>query len=535
MTLTTLGSIRIPLRKRRAPPRPVCAARGSDRLTAPQRGRFSRSVALMVALGAASPGRSDAADPALVYTTPAKANYLRMTIEEIGILGLGVLQYATVRSNESDWAVAPEWSGLRSKLLWEAAAFDDNRFDTNWLTHPGAGFLYYSAARGNRLGVFPSLGVAALASTVWEEVGELREQVAINDLVVTPLSALPLGESAFQLGTFFHRGRRTPALTALGWIFAPLKSVHDALDGVTPQRSDRVDDLGLPADVWHHFGIGVSAGLNTQQRGSTQYDGRAFIHSDLVTLPGYRREGTRSVAFGSGQVTSIRGQLGASSGGIRDLLLGASAVAAGWYWRDVRLDGEGHLRGSEVLTGFRFLAEYTQHDYDRDGRRPSDRLALVAVGAAVEHTVHVKAMRLTTRLDVLGDFAGVDAYALPGYLGAHDGAGLTSVLRTKQYYHAYGATIRPQLELAIGRFDAGGEARFDGFRSVEKVDAAGPLPHEVSAADRRLSARAWMGVTAARHARLFLLGERNERSGNVGATYASRSELGLYFGTEIVF
>jgi hypothetical protein len=35
---------------------------------------------------------------------------------------------------------------------------------------------------------------------LWEYVGEWREQASINDLVVTPVSGVPVGESFFHLG-----------------------------------------------------------------------------------------------------------------------------------------------------------------------------------------------------------------------------------------------------------------------------------------------------------------------------------------------
>lgn len=476
-----------------------------------------------------------ATDRALVYTRPVKVTYLRMVVEEIAILGLGLLQYNSTQSNESDWDVRVGWPGLASKVLWTASSFDNNRFDTNWLTHPAAGFLYYSTARGNRLGVLPSLAITTLCSTLWEEIGEIREHVAINDVMVTPLSALPLGESAFQLGAFLHRGRRTPALIALGWLFAPWKSVHDALDGATPQGALVVDDLGLPADVWHRFSIGGSAGVNAQQRGTWGYDGRGFFQTELVTVPGYHRAGRRSTAFGAGEVTSTQLQLGASDGRIVDLHFGARSVPVGLHWQDTHTDAGGRLRGNEVLTGLHMSAEYMLHDFDRDGRRGNDRLALVSVGGTVEETVHAGAVRLSARLEILGDFAGVDAYALPDYQSARGDLGLTSVLAKQRYYHAYGATIRPRLDVAVHWFDAGAEARFDGFRSLDHVDVEGPVPNEVSAADRRITARAWMGATAWNHLRVFVAGERNERSGSVGLVHASRSELAAHLGTELVF
>lgn len=483
----------------------------------------------------AGPARATEQEAPFVYTTKAEPDYFRMAVEEVGILGLGVLQYQSTKSNEQDWDVRVDWPGVRSKLLWEASSFDDNKFDTNWLTHPAAGFLYYSTARGNRLGVLPSFAVAALASTTWEELGEIREEVAINDLVVTPVSGVPLGETALQLGAFLHRGRQTPLIVAFGWLLAPWKSAHDAIDGLTPEGAYVVDDLGLPADVWHRFSIGGSAGTTAQQRGTRGYDARGFFATDLVTVPGYRREGQRSVVFSAGEVTSTRFRIGASEDRLVDLLFAASTIPAGWFWQDIHTDSSGHLRGSETLAGLQVTAEYTLHDYVRDHRRPSDRLALVGIGGTVEETVHARGLTVSARLDIIGDFAGVDAFALPEYETVRAEAGLTSVLRKEHYYHAFGGTVRPRLDAWLGDFDLGVEARFDGFRSIEHVDVDGALEDEVAAADRRLSARAWLGVTPWRHLRFFLSGERNERSGSLSLVHASKREAGVHAGAELVF
>jgi len=492
--------------------------------------------ALGLTLALLAPARTaHADDPAFVYTTRADPDYLRTAFEELGIFGLGLLQYQSTKSNEQDWDVRVDWPGVRSKLLWEASSFDDNKFDTNWLTHPAAGFLYYSAARGNRLGVLPSFAAAALASTAWEEIGEIREQVAINDVVVTPISALPLGENALQLGAFLHRGRRTPMLVALGWLLAPWKSAHDAIDGVTPEGAYVVDDLGLPADVWHRFTLGGSVGTTAQQRGTRQYDGRGFFGTDLVTVPGYRREGKRSVVFSSGEVTSMRFRIGASEDRLVDVLFNASTLPVGWFWQDTHADVDGRLRGSETLAGLHVAAEYTLHDYDRDGRRAGDRLALVALGGTVEETVHLRGLTVSARLDILGDFAGVDAYALPEYQQARADQGLTSVLRKEHYYHALGGTVRPRLDLAYGSFDFGVDVRFDSFRAIANVNVDGPIENEVPAADRRTSARAWFGVTPWKHLRFSLSGERNQRVGNIATVHAARREAGVHLATELVF
>jgi hypothetical protein len=474
-------------------------------------------------------------DPAFVYTTPATPDYARMAVEEALVLGIGFAQYNTTKSNEADWDVDTSWSGVRSKLLWGAASFDDNRFDTNWLTHPLAGFFYYSAARSNRVGVFASLAVTVAASALWEEIGELREEAAINDMIVTPFTALPLGESALQLGSFFQRGRHAPWLVALGWAFAPFKAGHDTLDGLTTRKAEELDDLGMPADVWHRFAIGGDVGVTMQQRGVQQLDVRGALQTELVTVPGYRRPGTGARGFSAGEVTALRFRIAEAAGSMVDLDFGASTVPAGWFTHDVRLDEAGELHGGELLGGLLVSAEYTHHDYDRDGRRANDRLGIVGAGVRLDGLVHAGAITLRTTLDLVADFAGVDAYALPEHRAAEGEAGLTSVLRQQGYYHAFGTTMRPAVEIARGPFAAGADARLDAFRAIANVDVHGFLPGEIVVNDRRLLARAWVGITPVRHLRLVASVERNERAGAAGAARAARSEIGIHTGLELVF
>src|SRR5690606_13913563 len=101
------------------------------------------------------------------------------------------------------------------------------RFPTNWITHPAAGIAYYTAARSNRLGVLPSFAMTFASSAIWEYVGEWKEEVALNDAIVTPVSGMSLAEPLLQIGALMHRSRQNAATRAFGWIFAPLKSVHD--------------------------------------------------------------------------------------------------------------------------------------------------------------------------------------------------------------------------------------------------------------------------------------------------------------------
>lgn len=491
------------------------------------------AVAALVASTAPS---AAAADPAFRYTTPAEPAYARAAVEEVIILGLGYLQYTTNKGNQADWDLSYDWASMRSKLVFDAVTFDNNKYDTNWLTHPGAGFLYYSAGRANRLSIVESFALAVASSALWEYVGEWREHASINDMINTPMTAAPLGETVLQLGALMHRSRRSPATVALGWLFAPLKSAHDAIDGLEPERAAAVDDLGLADDVWHRLTIGASAGVTHQRGGTTQGDGRFRASSRIVSLDGYGRAGHRSGWFDAAEVSDLAFTAAASDGRLVDVNLAASMVAGGFRAQSVATDRSGRLRGRETIAGLEVGAEYGIHDYDRDRRRDEDRVALVAGGAAVEHVIHAGGVRARTSFHVLATFAGVTPYALGRYERDFGGLRLPSVVRNQRYAHAWGGTLRPEVELTWDRLDAGADLRADWFSSVTDLDVEFPPTNpERPAQDRRLWTRAWLGFSPSRHVRVSLSAERRARAGNLPGARASRWEAGGYFGVDAVF
>lgn len=498
------------------------------------------SGAALAVILATSPARSAEPraddDPAFRYQSHAPPDHPRGALEEVAILLAGYVEYNIDTSNARDQSLGLRWKDIRSKLVLDSLSLDNNRFGTNWLSHPAGGFLYYQAARSNRLGILESFAFAAAASTIWEFVGEIREQAAVNDLAVTPISGVPLGESWLQLGSFFQRSRRTPATVAGAWLFAPFKNAHDAIDGLTPQAPSTYDDLGLDADAWHRFRVEGSAGVTKQHDPRTWSDGRFALDTRLVTLPGYGRPGKHARIFSAGEVSTLGLRLGSSQGRVVDFQFGASVLPAGWFWQDIRETTSGGRRGRSVIVGLDVTAEYGSHDYDRASRLGPNLVADIGAGATVEHALYAGGVVLRTRADALFDFAGVDAFALDAYRRGFADQGLPSVLSNQNYYHAIGATLRPVVELDAGPLDVEAQVRVDLFDGIEGLDVEGTrVGDEVHASDTRTSARATIGVSPARHLRLFVTTERNTRAGRVGDVAASRSEVGLYGGVGVVF
>jgi hypothetical protein len=477
-------------------------------------------------------------DPAFQYTKPTRPDYVRAAVGQAVVLGLGFLQYTADKANAEDWDLSYDWQGMRSKLLFESVSFDNNRFPTNWITHPAAGMAYYTAARSARLGVLPSFAMTLGSAAIWEYVGEWKEHVAINDVIATPVSGMSLAEPLLQIGALMHRSRQNTGTRFFGWFFAPLKSIYDRTDGLDPKQADHVDELGLPAEEWHRFRIGASVGVTKQQKGVTEGETRLRAESRIVALPDYGLAGQRDAWFDSAEVSEISTSFTLSEHSkITDFNVAAHILPFGYRWQDVRVAEDGELRGASFLGGFHIGTEYGTHDYDRDGRRDVDRVGLVAGGVTFEEWLHVGGgLSIRSSIDFLANFAGVEAYGLPEYRRDFGDLRLTSVLRYHGYYHGYGATVRPRVEVKYERLDTGADFRADYFDSITGLDVE-PVARvpESPAHDRRLHTRAWVGYQAAKYIRLSLTGEHRDRDGTMPGAGAARSEISGHFGVDLQF
>lgn len=481
----------------------------------------------------AEPDEPDAATPppSLAYRAPAPPDRLRALALEGIILGLGFGEYLLDKSNSRDFDLSYDWPSLRSKILFDAIAFDDNHFATNFLTHPMAGYAYYSAARANRLTIGESFLFASVTSTLWEYVGEWREQASINDLVVTPVSGVPVGEAFFHLGALFQRSRRSVASTSASWLFGAPKNAMDALDGATPTAPPGYDDLGYPDDVWHCMRASMAMGVTAQDRGVVQSDVRVSIDSRVVELPAYGAPGRVSRWFDEGEVSAIAATLTTAAGRLTDASFRADVMPVGYYEHDVDARGAGHTTIVGLETGF----EYGTHDYDRDRLRPPDRVSMVDVGLGFEHTARAGAFALRSAAHVDLDFAGVGTYALGDYTAAHGTDALVSVVRDERYAFAVGPTAWPEVVLAAGPFEAGGAARLDWLRSVDALDREHTTAPRADTEERRVSMRGWLAVAPAPHVRLEASAERRQRNGRVADVTASRGETSLFGSLGVVF
>ena len=149
-----------------------------------------------------------------------------------------------------DWQYRFTWKDQSKRWFsLDAWRFDSNAFSTNW-THALSGALYYNMARTHHLKALPSALFAVAGAAYWELVAEWREVVSVNDLVVTSVGGIALGEAWYRLGKSLST-RRNPLLRTLGRVVHPMLWLYDGDAVGSPGLMDGLGvDFRLTAGTW---------------------------------------------------------------------------------------------------------------------------------------------------------------------------------------------------------------------------------------------------------------------------------------------
>jgi hypothetical protein len=477
--------------------------------------------------------------PWLSYGEPEEKHYLRAALEVSAVFALGEVQYQSETTNSTDWDLKYDWPDFRKKLTGEAIRFDTNRFDTNMITHPTAGLAYYVAARGNRLNVLESFLYAAAASTAWEYIGEPKEKASLNDLIVTPVSGAVFGEAFFELGVFLERSKKTPATTALAWLFAPTKEVHDWIDDAHPYRSSDRDGLGLTREIAHRFVLDAGAGITTQQgKLPAQGDARFGLHTTLLNVPQHDAAGRAAMFLPDATYSTIGLETTLGKEGLEDFQLDVLFAPVGIYVKRLeRVSGE--LSGQRMFLGPTVGFDYGLHRYDRANPEEMDQISGVHVGGlALDHDWFAPPVRVHTTMQLRGELSAVRAIAVDAYFRTHpDPSSLPTVTREESYYFASEAVVAPGVEVSVGPVSIGASGRYESFWSIDSFDRYQEQIEQPQAVmhDRRTLTRAWLGVAPTSWLGARLGVDHRTRDGEVANVSARREETSLWTTVGAVF
>lgn len=135
-------------------------------------------------------------------TTAARAQLTR-ALAELVILNAAAVGINNIARDIPTTRPETWWSNIRGGWEW-----DGNYISTNNIEHPYAGAVYYNIARANNLSFWASAPVTVAGSLAWELFGEPAPP-AINDLIITSLSGITLGEATRRLSLIVLDNRAT--------------------------------------------------------------------------------------------------------------------------------------------------------------------------------------------------------------------------------------------------------------------------------------------------------------------------------------
>ncbi len=414
------------------------------------------TLLLLAALSGAAGGRADAGEPGeppapqglappdlaaappngddtFQYLQPRPPARLRATTWVGTYVGLQLTSY--LLTSRPSGPVYSSTYGPWDKLGRGATSIDSNTFRTNFAGHPAMGAALYQLARGNRLTTWGSALAAAAGSTAWELI-EFHERASINDLVITPVAGVALGEPLLQLAAHLDRSSASSGRTALAWLAAPWKKLADALDGATLARGRPADTLAGRVELG-----AASASGPDGRRGEV----RAALGWALWRDPDYGAPGEARHAWLDAQASRLQlsGAVGAQ--GFTDAHLSSSVLLAALYARAIDADG----RGVDLVAGGGLGFEVGGHawtrlgSFDLKGAVELPRLSLQVRRLAGP-------LRLTARLDAALRFGGSRSFALDGVPDAAGSATLPTVQRQFGYHFGLGGSLHPALELGWG-------------------------------------------------------------------------------------
>jgi len=411
---------------------------------------------------------------------------------------------------------------LHDKLLFAAGAwgFDADRFDTNYVGHPGAGLVFYQVARGNRLGVGASLGLTLASAWAWE-LAETEELASIHDVISSTAGGFALGEAFGQLADWF-RQREGAGSKVASVLFQLPRAFHDWRDDAPQAPAERWGR----AEVW----AWTSAGSSWPRPGGDAQELRLGGASRLVRAAEVGAPGAGWQALPAGDVTALAGEVALSRPGVVETDLLALASLVGLYGRD--FDGAG--AGGDLLATVSLGFDYLRRAEPVEGGWANDYLALVRIpGVELVAGLRRGPVRAELGLETALTLGGVQPLPLLGR--SSDLPGAPGVLRLNGYYHGLGVLLAPRAALALGPVELSLSWRFDRLQAIERNDVSPPPDgtHLTLEDERRdLKGRlAWLTPWAG--VRLFASAERRDRWGRAGDATATLRDSTALLGVAV--
>ena len=434
------------------------------RMSRRRRTALAGSAALLL-LAAALPARaSDVPEWTPAAEDELEPHHTRSAIEMgAGLAAGSVLYWLMMDRNIADWDnPTPE-----ERFDGTAWRLDNNSLAVNFIAHPMMGGAAYSFARANHQSPLGSFGYSFLTSFIWEFVLEFKEKVSVNDVVVTPVAGVPIGEFFYKLGLYLGSAEQPSAgMQALQWSLGTGVALDRALDGRDAPTIRARDELGLASAIWHDFELGYRAAAVSSPGSPDYLRHDVAVRAKLVTLPGYLRARSFGRFFHGAELSdfAIGTELSAHGGG---MTMSSDTLLAGYHAQ--RMDGPALApRGHAVTAGVSVAYSYLKsraNDYrpfDEAVVLPAPDLsyhipkhaeqysALHLPGAALDWHLHAPEVALSLAARAHPDFAGLSAPAFYDWAAANLDEKGKHILHRQGYFYGWGASGSLSASLRLG-------------------------------------------------------------------------------------
>ncbi len=474
-----------------------------------------------------------------------RPNHRRALVELGVILAFESAIYAAISPTQHrDWdARLDRKYALRRWITFQDVRFDNNAFWYNNVSHPLLGSFFYQVARTNDLGPGPALAITALGAATWEYVCEFREKVAINDLVTTTVAGMALGETVAQLGAFFERGTGSWVHQGIALLLSPTRALHNHMDKSPPRRADRVDALGLPADVAHRFAFwaGWSATRTTSSHApgpAWRNDATLDLDMRLSNILGAGAPGTFANHLAEGNVTRLAASAAFGARGLRRMSFLSRAGIIGGYIQGIQQDAAGGRRGYSLYFGGATSFDLSAQDAARLlGGRWDLWSNAGLLGPLIVAEGFLDGWTVSATFEAYPVFSLVSALALPTWLAGRKHGGLPSVLGEQGYAYCLGATALGEAQVGYQGFEASAFVSLDKAWSLAGADRfQEQVTQDIHTSERRIAYGARLGYRIlGSAARVGASVNRMLRQGVIDRVVVARSDTTIGLDLDLAF
>lgn len=455
----------------------------------------------------------------LAYEGPAPTYRLRLGLQELFGVTAAVVGYSLDPPPPALPGLPesyPPWPKLAFRPgTW---TFDADDYGTNMVGHVAAGTVYYLIARGNRVSIPEAFGWTFGASLLWELV-EYREPVSINDMIMTPVGGVALGEAFSQLSSWFDRGGDDGLSWALAFLFSPARKLHDWIDGAVPDRDPR-------ARGWHEFATSGGAGFLQQGSSGPPYPiVQLGIGTRLFRAPGYGEPGRSAFSWDDGNASRLGLGMTFGAGQVVDFLFDTETGIVGSYVRD--LDGDGDVRhGHDLFLAGTVGYEYGLHRWNLRAGDGANRITLVRLpGLSLRARWFAGPWTVALGLDSALTFGGVQPFGAQHPFSLPVGSTLPVVYLVSGYYYAIGFRGAPSVEVRHGGAAAGVALWVDLLTGITQPEIVAPRGSPVRLDDQRWLTSAWVRWRVSEPGlEVGVVLQWRSRSGSVDTVRASEQE-----------